>query len=100
LQKPKRFGTLAVPTVLRFRAMRFVIYFNDHEPAHVHIELPGAEVVAILDAATKTATIRDVRGGVRTHELARTMQSSLNISRPSSPNGSDIIHASQTDHSE
>jgi Domain of unknown function (DUF4160) len=71
LQKPKRFGTLAVPTVLRFRAMRFVIYFNDHQPAHVHVELPGAEVVAILDAETKTARIRDVRGNVRPHELAR-----------------------------
>jgi hypothetical protein len=60
-----------MPTVLRFRAMRFVIYFNDHEPAHVHVELPGAEVVATLDQATNAARIRRVRGVVRSHELIR-----------------------------
>lgn len=71
LQKPKRFGIVVMPTVLRFHAMRFIIYLNDHEPPHVHVELRGTEVVAILDEVTKTARFRDIRGRVGSRDLGR-----------------------------
>jgi hypothetical protein len=34
-----------VPTVLRVGGWRFVIYPNDHPPAHVHVMGPGWSVV-------------------------------------------------------
>ena len=71
LQKPKRFGIVPMPTVLRFRAMRFVIYVGDHEPPHVHVKLPGGEVVVTLDPAVNAASVRKVRGDVGDHELRR-----------------------------
>lgn len=37
-----------MPTVLRVRGLRFVIYPNDHAPAHVHIIGPGWVVVVNL----------------------------------------------------
>jgi hypothetical protein len=36
-----------VPTVLRFGGFRFVIYPNDHRPAHVRVI--GAECEAVFD---------------------------------------------------
>ena len=32
-----------MPTILRFRGLRVVIYVNDHRPPHVHIVGPGRE---------------------------------------------------------
>ena len=32
-----------MPTVLRFRGLRVVIYANDHRPPHVHVIGPGRE---------------------------------------------------------
>lgn len=32
-----------MPTVLRAGVLRFVIYPNDHRPAHVHVIGPGTE---------------------------------------------------------
>jgi Domain of unknown function (DUF4160) len=71
LQKPKRFGILTMPTVLRFGSMRFVMYFNDHEPPHVHVIFPDGEVVVILDEPTMSVRVRDVYGIVRAQDLHR-----------------------------
>lgn len=32
-----------MPTILRFRGLRVVIYANDHRPPHVHVIGPGRE---------------------------------------------------------
>jgi hypothetical protein len=32
-----------MPTILRFRGLRVVIYLNDHRPPHVHVIRPDAE---------------------------------------------------------
>jgi hypothetical protein len=32
-----------MPTILRFRGLRVVIYVNDHHPPHVHVIGPGTE---------------------------------------------------------
>ena len=32
-----------MPTILRFRGLRIVIYANDHRPPHVHVIGPDAE---------------------------------------------------------
>jgi flagellin-specific chaperone FliS len=33
-----------MPTVFRQDGFRFIIYLNDHEPAHVHIQKGGGEI--------------------------------------------------------
>ena len=37
-----------MPTILRIEGLRFVIYPNDHPPAHVHVIGPDWEVVINL----------------------------------------------------
>lgn len=37
-----------MPTVLRVSGLRFVVYPNDHPPAHVHVIGPGWVVVVNL----------------------------------------------------
>ena len=37
-----------MPTVLRIDGLRFVVYTNDHPPAHVHVVGPGWIVVVDL----------------------------------------------------
>ena len=37
-----------MPTVLRVHGWRFVVYHNDHTPAHVHVLGPGWIVVVEL----------------------------------------------------
>ena len=32
-----------MPTILRFRGLRVMIYVNDHHPPHVHVIRPGRE---------------------------------------------------------
>lgn len=48
-----------MPTVLRERGFRFMIYIDDHPPAHVHVFGGGNEVVIEFDEAIR---IRDYRG--------------------------------------
>src|ERR1700733_841234 len=72
LQKPKRFGIVAMPTVLRLGSMRFQIYTrNEHEPPHVHVHLPDGEVVVILEEAVQAVILRDAARNVRTVDVAR-----------------------------
>lgn len=51
--------------------MRFIIYLNDHEPPHVHVELPDGEVVVILDETTRAVHVREKLGIVRPQDLVR-----------------------------
>jgi Domain of unknown function (DUF4160) len=37
-----------MPTILRFRGLRVVIYTNDHWPPHVHVVGPGREAKIAL----------------------------------------------------
>jgi len=37
-----------LPTILRIEGLRFVVYPNDHPPAHVHVIGPGWIVVVNL----------------------------------------------------
>lgn len=37
-----------MPTILRIGGLRFVVYPNDHSPAHVHVVGPGWTVVVNL----------------------------------------------------
>jgi hypothetical protein len=58
-----------VPTVLRVGGLRFVVYPNDHLPAHVHVLGPGWVVVVNLHGLT----VREVvgPGSQRDARLAR-----------------------------
>lgn len=47
-----------MPTVLRVSGLRFVVYLNDHSPAHVHVIGPGWVVVVNLEGPE----VREVAG--------------------------------------
>jgi Domain of unknown function (DUF4160) len=53
-----------VPTVLRVRGFRIVIYLppREHEPPHVHVWKAEAEVVIELATPEANQTIREVAG--------------------------------------
>jgi Domain of unknown function (DUF4160) len=58
--------------VLRFGSMRFEIHIrNEHEPPHVHVDLPDGEVVIVLDELTSTVYLRDKSRDVRAVDVAR-----------------------------
>ena len=43
-----------MPTILRFRGLRVMIYTNDHSPPHVHVIGPGAEArIALGDESER-----------------------------------------------
>jgi hypothetical protein len=48
-----------VPTILTIGGWRFVIYLNDHSPAHVHVMGPGWSVVIDVLGSVK---VREVVG--------------------------------------
>jgi hypothetical protein len=47
-----------VPTILRFRNFRIVIYINDHPPAHVHARGPDMEAVFYLNCPDGPVSLR------------------------------------------
>jgi len=51
-----------MPTVLRKNGFNFMIYINDHTPAHVHIMKAGVEVIINLGDDHIAPTLRDNRG--------------------------------------
>lgn len=53
---------LGVPTVLRFRGLRVVIYLNDHRPAHVHVIGRGSEAVFRLNCPVGPVDLRENYG--------------------------------------
>lgn len=48
-----------MPTVLRFGALRVVVYANDHRPAHVHVMGRGREVVFKLNCPGGPVEVRE-----------------------------------------
>lgn len=67
-----------MPTVLRIEGLRFVIYPNDHTPAHVHIVGPDWEIVVNLTEVelreVHSCTLANARHALR---LAAEHQDSL-----------------------
>lgn len=55
-----------MPTVLNERGFRFMIYTEDHPPAHVHVLRSGATVIIEFDGPL---TIRR-SNGMRTRDIA------------------------------
>lgn len=51
-----------MPTVLRLRNLRVVIYPNDHRPAHVHVIGNGCEAVFMLGCPNGKITVRENYG--------------------------------------
>ncbi len=48
-----------MPTVFRAGALRFVIYPNDHRPAHVHVISPDAEATFELNCPDGPPRLRE-----------------------------------------
>ena len=59
-----------MPTVLRLRGLRVVIYPGDHRPAHVHVTGAGGEAVFVLNCPGGPPDLREVYGFNR-QEVAR-----------------------------
>jgi Domain of unknown function (DUF4160) len=59
-----------LPTVLRFGAVRVVIYPNDHRPAHVHVIARGCEAVFNLNCPAGSVELRENYGFSR-REISR-----------------------------
>jgi len=51
-----------MPTVLRFKGLRIVIYPNDHRPAHVHVIGRGDEAVFNLNCPVGPVEVRENYG--------------------------------------
>lgn len=51
-----------MPVIYRERGFRYSVKTNDHEPAHVHVETGGGDV--LIDVSGTTAKIRLIRGRV------------------------------------
>ncbi len=58
-----------MPTVLRVGGLRFVVYPNDHPPAHVHVLGPGWVVVVNLQGPE----VREVIGPCARHDARRVL---------------------------
>ncbi|MGU3495225.1 DUF4160 domain-containing protein [Xanthobacteraceae bacterium A53D] len=54
-----------MPTVLRLKDLRVVIYPNDHRPAHVHVAGAGGEAVFILNCPGGPPVLRESYGFTR-----------------------------------
>jgi DNA-binding phage protein len=67
-------------TVLRESGLKFVIYLDDHPPAHVHVFGDGKAKIALVtdDGAPKVARTT----GMKASELRKALRSSSNIERP------------------
>ena len=59
-----------MPTVLRVGGLRFVVYPNDHPPAHVHVVGPGWVVVVNL----RGLELREVVGPCAQREARRVLE--------------------------
>ncbi len=59
-----------MPTVLRLRGLRVIIYSNDHRPAHVHVIGARGEAVFILNCPDGPPELRE-NFGFRTTDLHR-----------------------------
>lgn len=51
-----------MPTVLRLRRLRVVIYSNDHRPSHVHVIGRGCEAVFYLRCPSGPVELRENYG--------------------------------------
>ena len=59
-----------MPTVLRKRGFRVMIYVDDHEPPHVHAWKGSSEVVVLLAAGGGRPWIREHYSATRRMQLA------------------------------
>ena len=51
-----------MPTVLRVDGLRYVVYPNDHRPAHIHVIGNGCEAVFDLNAPAGPPELRENYG--------------------------------------
>jgi len=56
-----------MPTVLRIRGLRVVIYSNDHRPPHVHVIAPGGHAKVLIEQYRMPIVLYSV--GIKHKEL-------------------------------
>lgn len=59
-----------MPKVWEKDGYRFLVYYNDHTPSHVHVKKAGREVVINLGDENAKPEIRE-RRGMEPHEAVR-----------------------------
>jgi len=58
----------------RIGGLRVWIYFNDHRPPHVHVQIGNSEVVFSLSVDGEPIGIREIRGNVKNGEVERALE--------------------------
>lgn len=51
-----------MPKVWEEDGFRFYVYYNDHAPAHVHVEKAEGEALLFIGDEQRSPAIREVRG--------------------------------------
>jgi hypothetical protein len=59
-----------MPTILRFRGFRIVIFTREHEPPHVHAIRGRDFIVFVLNCRAGPATERESKGVTRAEQRA------------------------------
>lgn len=67
-----------MPTILRRDGFRFVIWFNDHPPPHVHVKRAGGELIIDLGLGGSLPTVSSNRGMSYREENAALLIVALN----------------------
>ena len=62
-----------MPTIHRSRGLRFVIYTDDHKPAHVHAIGPDGEAKIALGGAGGAPTLVWIAGAWRNPDVRRAL---------------------------
>ncbi|MFT4080587.1 DUF4160 domain-containing protein [Rhodomicrobium lacus] len=64
-----------MPTILRLKGLRVVIYTDDHRPGHVHVIGAEGEAVFVLNCPSGPPTLREAYGF--DHRMASWIQKNL-----------------------
>lgn len=60
-----------MPTIDREGPFQVIVYFDDHEPAHVHVRHASGVIVINLVGDEGMPSLREVRGEVKTSDVKR-----------------------------
>jgi hypothetical protein len=62
-----------MPTIHREGGFHFIIYFDDHEPAHVHVRYAGAIARIRIGDSRERPTVLD-SGAMKTQDVRRAVR--------------------------
>jgi hypothetical protein len=68
------FWSIKLPEIDRLGPFKVVIYFDDHEPAHVHV-IHSSDCVAVINiSVVGSLELREVRGNMKVNDVKRALR--------------------------